>query len=139
MLFRRSRNGLNFSKTKKFQKDFSSFIGALDQFHGNFLLDQSGTVLRETISKTPVDTGDLKKSWEMSGLKKTENGYMVRIKNKMNYASWVEEGHMTVGINPRWIVGRFMHKAALLNMDRRFKRDYDKGFKKLTKIYGVSK
>lgn len=129
--------GLNSSKSKKFQNDFKKFTVDLENFNKEFLLSEVGEVLRSTIRKTPVDTGDLKASWAMSDIRKDSLGYFVRVENSQNYASWVESGHMTTGANPWWLPGVFMFKTSLDAMERNLNKKYRNKFEKFKKGYNI--
>jgi len=61
---------------------------SFDEFLANFIVKYGKIVLGETAKRTPVDTGDLRKSWEL-GLITPKS---VEIKNDEIYASFVEYG-----------------------------------------------
>lgn len=85
---------------------------------------------------TPIDTGNLRKSWSTDNLflevVKSGNTYTVSIENKAYnarggagefYASFVEEGyHSRSG---RWIPGRFMMETGELEAERQAQKMFD--------------
>lgn len=50
-------------------------------------------LLRKVKLRTPVDSGRLRDSWRIEGVKKSGGEYVVEIINSLEYASYVENGH----------------------------------------------
>lgn len=50
-------------------------------------------LLRKVKLRTPVDSGRLRDSWRIDGVKKSGEEYVVEIINSLEYASYVENGH----------------------------------------------
>jgi len=73
---------------------------------------------RTPVGKHPPNSGKrggtLRRGWNLRNLHKTEDGYEIEIYNDIEYASFVEHGHMTRsspdGPPPRWVEGRHMLK-----------------------------
>lgn len=64
-------------------------------------------LLRSVTGSTPIDTGNLKRSWTAGEIKKTGNMYTIEISNPLLYASYVEYGHRTAN-HSGFVKGRFM-------------------------------
>lgn len=59
---------------------------------------------------TPVDTGQLRRSWTADGPNYGGGGWTIRVANNTEYAAYVEYGHRTRGNG--WVEGQFfMHNA----------------------------
>lgn len=104
----------------------------------------AGELMRLAVNKTPVDSGELRRRWRMTRVKKIANGYEVRVINPVEYASFVEKGHrQTPGryvpaigkkLKKSFVQGKFFlknseielesnHKALIENKLRRFLED----------------
>ena len=71
---------------KKMEKDGRKFIE-------DFLVEMALRVMAKTKKRTPVDTGDLRNKWYLSGVAWGGNDVMINIVNSALYASFVEYGH----------------------------------------------
>ena len=71
---------------KKLEKGTSKFIE-------DFLTEMALRALRSVKKRTPVDTGDLRAAWYLSGVARRGDTVMINIINPKLYASWVEYGH----------------------------------------------
>lgn len=65
----------------------------LDNFIKLATNELAGELMRLAVNKTPVDSGELRRRWRMTRVKKISNGYEVRVINPVEYASFVEKGH----------------------------------------------
>ena len=71
---------------------------AADQFKNfleDFLTQNALEVLNKTKKRTPVDTGELRRNWEISSVVRKGADLVVYLYNSKEYASYVEEGHAT--------------------------------------------
>ena len=90
---------------KKFQKQLSNLDK--DRFFDEAVKVTARKLLRTVILETPVDTGELRRSWS------TDNVYHITIINSKKYASYVENGHRVKKQNGwGWAEGRFMQKKS---------------------------
>ena len=81
----------------------------------------------KAVKKTPVDTGKLKKSWNIS-VNSKGNGYEIILKNSEEYASYVEYGHrqepgryvpeLGKALKASWVDGQFFLKKSEVEMER---------------------
>ena len=79
--------------------------------------------IRTVKSNTPVDTGHLRRSWRVQDAGFQGSGWVIEIKNGIEYASYVENGHrQTPGryvpaigkrLKASWIPGQFFMKRSL--------------------------
>lgn len=68
--------------------------------------------LRTLKTNTPVDTGTLRKAWTAEGPSASVDGWVVKVSNPTEYASYVERGHRTRG-GKNWVPGQFFMKNSL--------------------------
>ena len=88
--------------------------------------------MRKTIQKTPVDTGELRRSWTVGDIRKQGDCYYIEVINPLEYAQYVEYGHrQTPGryvpaigkrLKKSWVQGKFM----LTLSENEIQKDMDK-------------
>ena len=108
-------NGLdNFIKNiNNIQSNFHGELQSLIEKHG-------GILLRNTKMKSPVNTGQLRRSWEL------EKGELyIRIFSNCEYTIFVEYGHRTRG-GKSYVEGVYMLKTSFEKTKKDFNRDLDK-------------
>lgn len=108
-----ARGGFDYSQFKDLadsiklmEKDSRRFIEA-------FLLEMALRVMAKAKKRTPVDTGDLRNKWYLSGIAWRGNDVMINLVNSALYASFVEYGHwQEVGrfVPGRWEGARFVYE-----------------------------
>ena len=72
--------------------------------------------IRTLKTNTPVDTGTLRKAWTAAGPSVSGGGWVIRVSNPTEYASYVESGHRTRDLKT-WIPGQFFMKNSLNAID----------------------
>lgn len=72
--------------------------------------------IRTLKTNTPVDTGTLRKAWTAKGPSVSGGGWVVKVSNPTEYASYVERGHRTRG-GKSWVSGQFFMKNSLNAID----------------------
>ena len=112
-------------------KGLDKFIIKLNDMNVNFnkdlqkLVEESGgKILRGTKQKTPVDTGQLRRSWQLE-----KGNLYVKIYNNTEYGIYVEYGHRTRG-GKRYVEGVYMLKTTFEKQVKKFESDLEKLFKK---------
>ena len=99
------------------QSNFHSDLQNLVEKHG-------GILLRNTKLKSPVDTGQLRRSWELE-----KGDLYVRIFSNCEYSIFVEFGHRTRG-GKSYVEGVYMLKTSFEKTKKDFENDLEKLFKK---------
>ena len=99
---------INFGALKKIKNKIKGEFG--DHADASDLVDDivraaGQRCLSKTIKRTPVDTGQLRKNWEMHEPVKRGFNHTVDIENPVEYATCVEFGHR---IRHRQTVGRYV-------------------------------
>ena len=100
------------------------------------LAEKMMTMVREVAKvNTPIDTGNLRKSWSTDNLlltvERAGDVYTVSIENKAYnargkgefYASFVEEGYRTT--SGRWIPGHWMMRTGEIEAERKAQRMFN--------------
>ena len=112
-------------------KGLDKFIIKLNDMNANFnrdlqkLVEESGgKILRGTKQKTPVDSGQLRRSWQLE-----KGNLYVKIYNNTEYGIYVEYGHRTRG-GKRYVEGVYMLKTTFEKQVKKFESDLEKLFKK---------
>ena len=83
-----------------------------------------GILLRNTKLKSPVDTGQLRRSWQLE-----KGDLYVRIFSSCEYVKHVEWGHRTRG-GKSYVEGVYMLKTSFEKTKKDFENDLEKLFKK---------
>ena len=114
-------------------KGIDSFIKNIDNIQNNFQGDlqklvekHGGILLRNTKLKSPVDTGQLRRSWQLE-----KGDLYVRIFSSCEYVKHVEWGHRTRG-GKSYVEGVYMLKTSF----EKTKKDFENDLEKLLKKYG---
>ena len=112
-------------------KGLDKFIIKLNDMNVNFnrdlqkLVEESGgKILRGTKQKTPVDSGQLRRSWQLE-----KGNLYVKIYNNTEYGIYVEYGHRTRG-GKSYVEGVYMLKTTFEKQVKKFESDLEKLFKK---------
>ena len=112
-------------------KGIDDFLKGIDNIQNNFHGDlqrliekHGGILLRNTKMKTPVDTGQLRRSWELE-----KGDLYVKLYNNVEYAQFVEFGHRTRG-GKSYVEGVYMLKKTFEKTEEKFTNDLEKLLKK---------
>lgn len=116
---------------REFEKLAKSFKKAVDErvierFIQDFLLEMAFRALRKIKKRTPVDTGELRRNWQVGRVVRQGNIYVVEIYNNTDYASFVEFGHRTGVDLTKWVEGRFMMTISMQEIERELPRYLEK-------------
>ena len=114
-------------------KGIDNFIKNIDNIQNNFyedlenLIKKHGVYLFTNTKKlTPVDTGQLIRSWQ---LKYKKGDLSIRLYNNTEYGIYVEYGHRTRG-GKSYIEGAYMLKKTFEKTEKKFTNDLEKLLKK---------
>ena len=112
-------------------KGIDNFLKNINNIQSNFHGDlqkliekHGGILLRNTKMKTPVDTGQLRRSWELE-----KGDLYVRIFSNCEYNIYVEYGHRTRG-GKSYVEGVYMLKTSFEKTEKDFTNDLEKLLKK---------
>ena len=99
------------------QSNFHNDLQNLVEKHG-------GILLRNTKMKSPVDTGQLRRSWELE-----KGDLYVKLMNRTSYAIYLEYGHRNRG-GKSYVEGVYMLKTSFEKTEKDFTNDLEKLLKK---------
>ncbi|MGF0095007.1 HK97 gp10 family phage protein [Peptoniphilus sp. SGI.035] len=122
---------------KDYKNNLDKFKSVTNEIFMEAVYEVATRVFQATVKNTPVDTGDLRESWNIDDIKKKGSVYEIEISNNLEYSTYVEFGHRIVvgGNTLGWKDGVFMLTIAEKNlekvMDRIFQRKFEKRFKEL--------
>ena len=114
-------------------KGIDNFIKNIDNIQNNFYEDLENLIKKHgvylftnTKKRTPVDTGQLRRSWQ---LKYKKGDLYIRLYNNTEYGIYVEYGHRTRG-GKSYIEGAYMLKKTFEKTEKKFIEDLEKLLKK---------
>lgn len=110
---------IEFKQFEELRNRLQKYIGSggIDKFAIQFLNDMADRALEMIRARTPVDTGLLQSSWQKGQVIRYDGYYEIEIFNLVDYARYVEQGHLTSN-GARWITGRFMMSVSMRVMER---------------------
>nr|DAX98044.1 MAG TPA: type I neck protein [Caudoviricetes sp.] len=113
-----SKIKVQFDGLKEFQKIIEEMEKENEQLMIDTIKELAARLLRKVIKRTPSDTGNLRKNWTVSDVRKNGENYEIEVSNSAEYASYVEFGHrQTPGrfvpaigkrLKKSWVKGKFM-------------------------------
>ena len=112
-------------------KGIDNFLKDINNIQNNFQGDlqklvekHGGILLRNTKLKSPVDTGQLRRSWQLE-----KGDLYVKIFSNCEYVKHVEYGHRTRG-GKSYVEGVYMLKTSFEKTEKDFENDLEKLLKK---------
>ncbi|MFV0401679.1 MAG: HK97 gp10 family phage protein [Oscillospiraceae bacterium] len=113
-----TKGGFDYSQFRELYENMKKLENGHNKFVEDFLLEMALRLLAKTKRRTPVDVGDLRNKWYLSGVARRGNDVMINIVNSADYASFVEFGHwQQVGryIPGYWEGHRFIYDPGAVN------------------------
>lgn len=115
-------NKLRSMKHNSINVDFSQLVelqeriqqlteGDLDKYFRDVLEELGTRLMTRAVKRTPVDTGTLRRNWQLTKVMRFSDHYRIRVLNTTEYAHWVENGHRTRN-RQGWVPGYFMLRKA---------------------------
>lgn len=127
----------DFREFERLKRNYEQLAQNIDTFLREFLLEMAMRAERKIKKRTPVDTGLLRRSWEVGEVIKQGDKYLVEIINPVEYASYVEYGHRTRD-RRKWVDGRFMMTISMQEIERELPRFLERRLLKWLKERKVS-
>ena len=113
-------------------KGIDNLLKDINNIQSNFQRDLENLIKKygvylftNTKKRTPVDTGQLRRSWQ---LKYKKGDLYIRLYNNTEYGLYVEYGHRIRGRKP--YEGAYMLKTSFEKTKKDFENDLEKLFKK---------
>ncbi|KGN00317.1 HK97 gp10 family phage protein [Clostridium botulinum] len=108
---------------KRFQTALDERV--IERWIREFLLEIAFRAERKIKKRTPVDSGHLRRNWQVGNVDRRGNSYVVEIFNNTEYASFVNNGHRTRD-HKGWVEGRFMVEISLDEIERQLPKFLEK-------------
>ncbi|MNB80552.1 hypothetical protein D3C75_273170 [compost metagenome] len=122
----------DFSEIKKLAQDLKELEQALPAFFEECVRDLVLILLRKTVKRTAVDTGQLRRNWTIGPIRREGNGYEVELYNPTDYAAYVEFGHrLRLKEGWGWVEGRFMMTISEEELEREMPAILDRKLQRL--------
>lgn len=108
-------------------------------FLKDFLKEMASRVISRAKPRTPVDTGNLRRSFILGDVNGYGKNISVDILNGADYASYIEYGHRIVmnGVEVGWYDGRFMLKTSVDEIRREMPERYQREFASFCSKMGI--
>lgn len=97
----------DFSELRKFAKHLEKQEAKAKVMIEQCINDLAAEMLARTKERTPADSGDLRRAWSVTSIKRIGKWYKVVIHNNLEYGAYVEYGHRTSN-HRGWVPGKFM-------------------------------
>lgn len=114
-------------------KGIDNFLKDINNIQNNFYGDLENLIKKHGVSlftktkmKTPVDTGQLRRSWQ---LKYKKGDLYIQLYNNTEYGIYVEYGHRTRG-GKSYVEGAYMLKKTFEKTEEKFMKDLENVLKK---------
>ena len=130
---------VDFSGLDKFVNSMKVTRNEYNLFLRDLLVEMAERILARVKPRTPVDTGELRRSWELGELHGSGKNFEIEILNGMEYATEIEYGHRIVVNNTEvgWYNGRFMLKISIDEVEKQIPARYEKEFKTFCQERGL--
>lgn len=132
-----AKGGFDYSKFKKLVETVEEVQKEFDEFLKKFLLKQAMIALRLVKPRTPVDTGHLRNSWEITDVQVYFDFITVSLFNPVEYASFMENGfvyHTKEG--DKRYPGHHMAELSILQVRQQMPSKFSRAFEQWLKSKG---
>lgn len=120
----------DFSDVKKLHKNMVRMQKEFPTFMEDCIRELAGRLLAKAIARTPVLTGDLRRGWQIGQVVKLPGGGVhVELTNNVEYALYVEFGHVT-RLRTGWVNGKFMLTLSEQELEREMPAIVERKFQK---------
>lgn len=138
--------GYDFSDFQTYRNKFQKMSDEFDTWLYGFLIGEGLRFIAAVKPKTPVDTGDLRKHWNLAPNPITRQGDVIKVWfiNPMEYATFVEYGHAkpykagAAEGSSDWVSGYFMMTVSIDQIEGSMPAKFNKSFETYLKNMGVN-
>lgn len=106
-----------FSEFMRFRNDLQAMQRAFPNFLRECVVELANRMLAKVVPRTPVNTGELRRSWTIGQVVVTSVGAEIEVFNPVFYSPYVEYGHRTPN-HEGWVEGRFMMTISAEELER---------------------
>ncbi|MFS8215553.1 HK97 gp10 family phage protein [Paenibacillus polymyxa] len=119
----------DFSEFEQLSKSLRKMQADYPHFVENCIRELASRLLAKTVARTPVDTGMLRRNWQLGPVERVGGGYSIELFNPIEYAPYVEYGHRT-RLHTGWVEGRFMLTISERELERELPALMDRKLKR---------
>ncbi|MDN4069261.1 HK97 gp10 family phage protein [Paenibacillus vini] len=118
----------DFSEFEQLAKTFKKALDerVIERWIREFLLEMAYRAERKIKKRTPVDSGELRRNWQVGRVQKQGDAYTIEIFNNTEYAPYVEHGHRAGQNSTKWVEGRFMMTISMKEIERELPKFIEK-------------
>lgn len=132
-----ARGGFDYSQFVELYRTMEETQTQLSDFLSDFLLKQAAVALRLVRPMTPVDTGTLRRMWQIADLQVYGSFIAVYLVNPMEYASFMEEGFTyQTKSGERRFEGFHMAELSILKVQQQLPAKFNAEFSKWLRSKG---
>ena len=129
-----SGGGMDTDGMEKLLKQVKSFRDQYEPFVISFMNEMGNRALAKMKKRSPVDTGTLRRSWEMTGAYREGDDIIVMLENKAEYAMYVEEGHRTRAGG--WWEGYHMARISIAEIEKEMPPRFERAMRRFLESLG---
>lgn len=107
----------DFSEFKKFRGNLKEMHKAFPGFMRECVIELANRLLAKVVPRTPVLSGELRRSWTIGQVVITDAGAEIEVFNPVYYSPYIEYGHRTAN-HEGWVEGRFMMRISNQELKR---------------------
>lgn len=116
---------------EEFEEALHKLIEEVPETIEKFMANVADETVAETKLNTPVVTGNLRRSWGRSDVKREGNDFSVEVGSNLEYAPYVEYGHKTK--NGGFVKGKFILTSEVEYMKKNFDKTLERYVEDITK------
>lgn len=126
----------DFAELERLAESMGKMQADFETLSAEIVKEQAKVMLKKVTKRTPVKSGNLRRSWQSGPVVRTESGAETEVFNPVSYAPYVEYGHRQMRGTQMvgWVEGRHMLTESEMEMQtdapaiaERKLREYFKG------------
>lgn len=132
-----SQGKFDYREFARLYKNMQSIQDEFLSFLEDFLLQEAAVALRLVRPRTPVDTGNLRRNWQISDVQVYGSFIAVYLVNPVEYASFMEHGftyHTSTG--DRRFPGFHMAELSILQVQQKMPARFEAAFNRWLRSKG---
>lgn len=126
----------DFRQFQEYCKKYKEMATEFQAWFTDWLYEMAERTIARTKLRTPVDTGALRNSWQIGGIKRTGDNFEIALINNQEYASHVEYG-TPKRPNWKWASGAHMLTISMNEIIDQMPTRFDQAFRQFLKENGL--
>lgn len=124
----------DFTGFQLFLKNLKEMQKAFPGFLEECVEELANRLLAKVVPRTPVDSGELRRSWTIGQVTMSTAGAKIEVFNPVYYSPYVEYGHRTPN-HQGWVEGHFMMTISARELERELPVIMESRLKKFIEKY----